>query len=127
MEVEPDKYVVCLGDLNGRLKVLEPHIETDINGKIIEDWTERLRMHHLNQSTKFTWTYTYGEEGGRRSEVDHIIVNGRLMKKIKGMFIDEDKIDLDISDHNLIRAWFNMGVSEEIKWKKPRYEIIEWY
>ena len=49
------------------------------------------------------------------------------MEKFKGMFIDEDKIDLDISDHNLIRAWFNMGVSEEIKWKKPRYEIIEWY
>jgi len=120
MEVEPGKYVLCLGDLNGRMKVLEPHIETDINGKMIEDWTERLGMHRLNQSDKYTGTYTYGEEGGRRNAVDHIIVNGELIQKFRGMHIDEDRIDLNISDHNLMRAWFNIGVQEEIKWKRSK-------
>jgi len=76
MEIEPDKYVLYLGDLKGRLKVVEPHIETDCNGKMAEEWTEKLGMHHLNQSDKCTGTYTYGEGG--RSAVDHIIVNGEV-------------------------------------------------
>merc|ERR1711909_46617 len=86
----------------------------------------KLGMHHLNQSDKCTGTFTYGEEGGR-SAVDHIIVNGKLMEKFKGMHIDEDRIDLNISDHNLVRAWFNIGIQEEIRWKKLKYETIEWY
>jgi len=74
-------------------------------------------LHLLNQSDKCTGTFTHGEEGGR-SAVDHIIVNGKLMEKFKGKHIDEDRIDLNISDHNLVRAWFNIGVQEEIRWKK---------
>ena len=37
------------------------------------------------------------------------------MEKIKGIHIDEDRIDLNISDHNLVRASFNIGVQEEIR------------
>ena len=29
MEVEPDVALICLGDINGRLTKLEPHINTD--------------------------------------------------------------------------------------------------
>jgi len=34
---------------------------------------------------------------------------------------------LIITDHNLVRAWFNVGVQQEIRWKKPTYETIKWY
>ena len=33
--VDPVVSVVCLGDLNGRLRKLKPNIETDANGEII--------------------------------------------------------------------------------------------
>jgi len=32
-EVEPEVALICLGDINGRLKRLEPNIETDNNGR----------------------------------------------------------------------------------------------
>ena len=41
MEVEPEVYPICLGDLNGRLKILEPHIEKYRNGKMVEEWMEK--------------------------------------------------------------------------------------
>ena len=48
MDVEPGVALICLGDINGRLSKLEPHIDTDCNGKMIEDWTINLNLHHLN-------------------------------------------------------------------------------
>ena len=32
MNVEPKMAMLCLGDINGRLTKLEPHIITDYNG-----------------------------------------------------------------------------------------------
>ena len=47
--------------INGRLKALEPHIETDSNGKMVEEWIEKFSLHHLNQSEKCIEVYTYGK------------------------------------------------------------------
>ena len=44
MEVEPDVALICLGDINGRLTKLEPHIDTDCNGKM-KDWTTNFNLH----------------------------------------------------------------------------------
>merc|ERR1711874_564161 len=38
MEVDADTELVCLGDMNGRLKRLEPSIKSDENGKMVEGW-----------------------------------------------------------------------------------------
>ena len=118
--------LVCLGDMNGRLKSLEPHIKTDSNGKMVEEWTEKFNLHHLNQSEKCIGVYTFNKKGGKKSAIDHILVNGRLMENFKGMLIDENKEELNISDHCLVRAWFNIGGEEKLSWKKPKYEEIEW-
>ena len=48
IEVEPEVDLVCLGDFNGRLSRLEPNISTDINGKMIEEWTTKFDLYHLN-------------------------------------------------------------------------------
>ena len=69
--------------------------------------------------------YIYGEEGGKRSAIDHILVNNKFMEHFKGMYIDENKEELNISDHNLVKSWFNIGGEEKTTWKKPRYENIE--
>ena len=49
-EVEPDVALVCLGDMNGRLNSIEPQIDTDNNVKMVEEWTEKFNLHHLNLS-----------------------------------------------------------------------------
>ena len=99
---------------------MEPHIDTDCNGKMIEEWMEKQGLHHLNQSEKCTGVYTYGEEGGKRSAIDHILVNNKFMEQFKGMHIDKDKEELDISDLKLVQAWFNIGGDEETTWKKDK-------
>ena len=38
MQVEEGVKLIVLGDLNARLRILEPGIETDINGRMIETW-----------------------------------------------------------------------------------------
>ena len=44
MYVEPGKAIICLGDMNGRLTKLEPHIITDYNGDMIEKWTKNKNL-----------------------------------------------------------------------------------
>ena len=61
-EVDPDVSLICLGDMNGRLKKLEPNIESDVNGKIIEDWTIKYNLTHLNQSEDCVGTYTFSSK-----------------------------------------------------------------
>ena len=56
MEVEPDVALVCLGDINGRLTRLEPSIATDTNGKMLEEWTLKFNLHHLNLHQFYTRT-----------------------------------------------------------------------
>ena len=59
--------------------------------------------------------YTFESLNGK-SAIDHILTNGTLFNKHLGMFVDEDKVMLNVSDHNLIRAWFQIGNSN---YKKP--------
>ena len=53
-----------------------------------------------------------------RSAVDHILVNDMMGKKFKGMYIDENAEEVNMSDHNLLRAWSNIGRGETTRWKK---------
>ena len=52
--VDPDTTLICLGDFNGRLTKIEPNIITDVNGKMIEDWTINFDLHHLNITDQCT-------------------------------------------------------------------------
>ena len=61
-----------------------------------------------------------------KSAIDHILVNDRLVEDFKGMFIDEEKELLNISDHCLVRAWFKVGPQPKTNWKKPEFKEIEW-
>ena len=90
LEVVPEIRLVCLGDLNGRLNKLEPNIDTDENGKMIEEWIQEQGLHHLNQSSRCTGVYTYGRPNGPRSAVDHILVNSLMEEGFRGMSIDEN-------------------------------------
>ena len=82
IEVEPGVDLVCLGDFNGRLSRLEPNISTDINGKMIEEWTTKFDLYHLNVTDECKGTYTYNFNTGK-SAIDHVLVNGHFMNKYK--------------------------------------------
>ena len=124
-EVEPDVALLCLGDFNGRLKRLEPHIDTDSNGKMIEEWSIKYNLHHLNQSENCVGTYTFHSNKGR-SAIDHMLANDRMYEEFRGMQIDEEKELLNISDHCLVRAWFQMGPKLRTNWKIPGTKEIQW-
>ena len=83
-------------------------------------------LHHLNQSEKCIGVSTFSKKGGKKSAIDHIFGNDGLMKNFRGMLVDENKEESNISNSCLVRAWFNIGGEEKLSWKKPRYENIEW-
>merc|ERR1711874_943169 len=115
MDVEPDTALLCLGDMNGRLTKLEPTIKTDANGRMIERWTEQLNMHHLNYTEECSGTYTFQSLNGR-SAIDHVLVNNTLQEKYIGMYINEDRHMLSISDHNLVKTWIRRDEDRLVKW-----------
>ena len=45
----------------------------------------------------------------------------------KGMRINENGEEINISDHNLIRAWFKIGRVNGADWKKTETELRKWY
>ena len=101
-------------------------IDTDCNGKMIEDWTINFNLHHLNQTENCIGINTFNSNKGK-SAIDHILVNDKMYGNYKGMHIDEEKILLNISDHCLVRAWFKLGTNIKTKWKKKlkRYNNLK--
>merc|ERR1711921_58428 len=61
-----------------------------------------------------------------RSAIDHVLVNECMGKKHISMWIDEDKTMLNISDHNLVRAWFKMRNENYKAPKKKPMKKITW-
>ena len=53
----------------------------------------------------------------------HVLVNRKMEETFKGMTIDENAEELNISDHNLIRTWFKLGRRHSTKWEKNKYEL----
>merc|ERR1711874_17947 len=126
MEVEQDTELICLGDMKGRLTKLEPDIKTDANGKMVESWMVQKDMHLLNYTEECVGTYTFESPNGH-SAIDHILTNDTLIGKYLGMYIDEERSLLNISDHNLVRAWFKINPGhKKVKWNKTTRKCITW-
>ena len=77
MTVDPGVNLLVLGDFNGRLKSLEPEIRrNDINGNMIEKWTHKFALTHMNIEDRCRGVYTFGKPDSRgRSAIDHVLVN----------------------------------------------------
>ena len=125
MEVDLDTALLVLGDFNGRLKKIEPNIKTDANGHMLETWVDKSDLFHLNTMNTCTGKYTFTSLNGK-SAIDHMLTNKMLYEKHISMWIDEDKTMLNISDHNLVRAWFQIGGENHPKTKKKKTKEITW-
>merc|ERR1712121_294293 len=123
MKGDPNTALMVLGDINGRLTELEPDIKTDVNGKMVKSWIDKEDLHHLNALDTCIGKYTFESLNGK-SAIDHILTNGYMKRKYMEMWIDEERTMLNISDHNLVRAWFRMKEDKyKIKKRKPKKEI----
>ena len=123
IKVDPNTALMVLGDINGRLTELEPDIKTDVNGKMVKSWIDKEDLHHLNALDTCVGRYTFESLNGK-SAIDHILTNDYMKRRYMGMWIDEERVMLDISDHNLVRAWFRMKEDKyKIKKRKPKKEI----
>merc|ERR1712239_88345 len=107
------------------LSKLETSIRTDVNDKMIESWIEEYNLVRLNAMDTCTGKYTFDSPSGK-SAIDHILTNMTLYKKHTGMWVDEDKTMLNISDHNLVRAWFNMGGDNTSRPQKKLVKEVTW-
>ena len=126
MEVEIDTSLIVLGDFNGRLSKLEPTIKSDANGNMIDKWTLKYDIHHLNTPDSYQGTYTFQSLNGK-SAIDHVLTNKTLLDKHIGMIIDEEKTMLNISDHNLVRVWFQIGNdNQKTSWEKKPPKEFTW-
>ena len=125
MEVDIDTSLMVMGDFNGRLAKLEPAIRTDENGRMLETWVEKHSMHHLNALDTCSGTYTFNSKNGK-SAIDHMLTNKTLYEKHIGMVIDEDRVMLEMSDHNLVRAWFHIGNKNYGKIPKKAPKMTTW-
>ena len=124
MGVDPGTALMVLGDINGRLKVLEPTIRSsDANGRMVESWTDNKDLIHLNAMDTCIGRYTFESQNGR-SAIDHVLVNECMANSHISMWIDEDKTMLDISDHNLVRVWFKLGNDNyKVKKRRPKKRV----
>ena len=68
-----------------------------------------------------TWEW-YTRINQPRSAIDHVLINTKMGECFKGMRIDENAEELNISDHNLLRSWYKLGRENGTSWKKTRYE-----
>ena len=125
MEVDPGTSLLVLGDFNGRLAQLEKGKVTDKNGEMIESWVEQHSMHHLNTLDTCEGVYTFSTSNGK-SAIDHMLTNDILFEKHISMYIDEDKAMLNLSDHNLVRAWFQIGNDNYNVPRKKPVKTVTW-
>jgi len=99
---------------------------SDANGKMLDKWTEKYDVYHLNTLDSCNGTYTFQSLNGK-SAIDHVLTNKTLLNKHIGMYIDEEKAMLNISDHNLVRVWFQLGNNNSRpNWKKKTLKDITW-
>merc|ERR1711874_520784 len=79
--------------------------------------------YHLNTFDNCNGTYIFQSLNGK-STIDHVLANKTLLDKYISMHIDEEKVMLNINDHNLVRVWFRIGnYNNKPNWKKHSKHI----
>ncbi|XP_068203194.1 uncharacterized protein PF3D7_1120000-like [Palaemon carinicauda] len=118
-EVEEDEALIIMGDFNGHLGFLGYQEENE-NGKKILEVINNKNLILLNVDEKCKGTYTW-ERGDQRSAIDLVLVNKEMYEYFNEMNIDEEKVKVDISDHNLIEV----EVSVKAKIENYKKRILE--
>ena len=99
---------VLLGDFNSHLGFIGPQ-PVDGSGNRVLNWMIAFNLILLNGDINCTGEITWSSRG-LVSAIDFIFVNNVMYEKFRNMVIDEDKERFDLSDHNLLSAYFNISM-----------------
>merc|ERR1739842_142588 len=73
---------------------------------------------------KGTYTRTLGKQ---KTAIDMFIMNSTMYEKCNEMNIDEDKEEIDFSDHNLISINLKIREGYKNRFKKGEWKVGEYY
>merc|ERR1739842_114186 len=73
---------------------------------------------------KGTYTRTLGKQ---KTAIDMFIMNSTMYEKCNEMNIDEDKEEIDFSDHNLISVNLKIREGYKNRFKKGEWKVGEYY
>ena len=98
--------LMIVGDFNGHINLLEQR-KTDYNGQMVMDWMAEYNLTLLNMDERCEGLYTW-KRGKQRSAIDFMLVNRKMYEMFEKMTIDENREKVDLSDHSLMSAEFDM-------------------
>ena len=115
--------LIVMGDFNGHIKSIDGR-DTDKNGKMILEWMENYELILLNMDEKCEGVFTR-IRGEQKTTIDYVMVNRKIYENYESMHIDEDKMIIDGSDHNLITV--NLKIKEKNALKKAKWKTNSFY
>ena len=97
-----------MGDFNGHIGFigLQP---VNSNGNRVLNWMITFNLILLNGDINCTGEITWSSRG-LASAIDFNFVNNVMYEKFINKVIDEDEEKFDLSDHNLLSAYFNISM-----------------
>ena len=108
---------ILMGGFNGRLGFLGPQ-----NGERVWNWMSSYNLILSNGDPNCTGVITWASRG-RESAIDFVLTNNIMYRKFSNMYIDEEGIKFDLSDH-MISVYFNLPLSK--KASKAERKVIEY-
>ena len=115
--------MILLGDFNGHIGFIGEQ-QLNKNGQIILNLMERHNLVLLNDNERCHGKVTW-QERNMKSTIDYMMVNEKMYNKFEKMVIDEQKEEIDFSDHNLIAASFYMKRKRNIMRDKGEKQIMK--
>ena len=120
---EGELETIIAGDFNGHIRILGAQ-KINKNRSLLNNFIEENNLVILNMEEECEGETTW-EARNQRSVIDYILVNKKMYERFQNMKIDEDKQQFDISDHNLLTAYFKIKMKELYKQKSE--EVITYY
>ena len=117
-----DSPTLLMGDFNGHLGFIGKQ-DLDRTGNIVLDIAEKHNMVILNGDPLCEGEVTWSR-GNQKSSIDFVLCNQIMYKRFKKMFIDEDKIKFDLSDHHLLEALFGVRCQTDPQRKEKRVNYV---
>ena len=115
--------LMVVGDFNGHIHSIDGK-DTDRNGKMIIEWMDKYELILLNTDEKCKGTFTR-IRGNQKTTIDYVLVNKKIYENFVQMHIDEEKMIIDGSDHNLITV--DLHIRNKNAMKKAKWQTYSFY
>ena len=123
IEKELQNSLLLIGDFNCHVGFLGSQ-KIDEGGNMILDWLENYGLIMLNNDPQCKGLYTW-ESKEQKSVIDFALINQNLYEKYVDMEIDDNKVILDISDHNLLKVKFKNKKGKELQGEERKIEYYK--